>query len=247
MEKIFGIAHFAIPPGAQQAFLDQARHIMATAQADLTGTHAYEWFLAADGLFCTVIEAYDGKAGIAHHGRCVGHLIPELLAQADCTLAMLGDVPAKMLQAMGATFGGVDYLGPRFQGRWTEPAPGHAAASPSQHIYAVSHFRIHPGHEDEFRTLAQQCLALVEAKEPDTVGYEWFLDESGTHCTTIDIYRDAAALATHRANVGPVMMRILTLSDCKTELYGALPDAVVQKLGAGLGARFVAPKLQGIL
>lgn len=248
MDKIFGIARFSLEPGQTDAFVARARETMAAALTDLDGTQAYEWFLSPAGDTCIVVEIYDGAPAVAHHGRCVGHTIPPLLEHVGGKqLALLGDVPAEMLERMSGRFGAVENGGKRFLGRLSSPAPGRVGGIGAEMILAVAHFAIRPGNEAAFRDLAGQCHAAVEAREPGTIGYEWFMDESGTRCTTIDIYRDVGALKDHMANAGALMSRILELVDSEVELFGAVPAAMSDRFKEGLGTRFFGPRFQGIL
>ncbi|RJG08277.1 antibiotic biosynthesis monooxygenase [Massilia cavernae] len=247
MDKCFGIARFAIKPGEAPQFMERARECMRAAEVDLAGTQAYEWFVSADASQCVVIEAYDGVEGMAHHSRHVGKTIPALLAHAASEVVLLGDVPDSVVQRMAGKFGGVDFFGPRFQGRLTGPAPGTAAPEAGGKIFAIARFTIEPGKLDEFRSLAAHCMAGVEASEPGTIGYEWFLDRDGRHCVTLDVYRDAAALRAHMANTGPTMEKILRIVKSEVELYGAMPAEMVSQLKGSLGVRFVAPQCQGVL
>jgi len=115
-------------------------------------------------------------------------------------------------------------------------------------IFGIVHMDIAPGKEAEFRAFAEEVFALVDAHEPDTIGYEWFLSPDGGKCLTIDVYRNVAGLGAHMKNAGPTMSRILELlSESDTRLYGAVPPAVRERFKPELGVRYVAPQLQGIM
>lgn len=245
MEKIFCIVEMAIAAGAEDRFRVAAPACMAAARADLTGTSAYEWFLAEDGRHCTVIEIYDGADAIAHHSRTVGATIPPLLDIATFSLEFAGDVPDAVIDRMRARLGDARMNGPRFQGLLTEAATGQISRDAGTMIFAVARFSILPGRHAEFRELAAEAFGLVQANEPGTIGYEWFLD--GDECLTVDIYRDAAALAAHMANAGPTMAKILRIVESDTRIYGALPEAMRGRFKPELGVRYIAPQLQGVM
>lgn len=248
MEKIFGLVHMDVAEGQEALFRERALACAAAAKPDLTGTTAYEWFLAEDGKTCTVIEIYDGPAAVAHHGKMVGQTIPDILEVSKFHIDFVGDVPQPVIDRMRKVLGEVDYLGARFQGKLTGPATGQIGPDAGTMIFAVARWTIKPGKEAEFRRLAQECFALVDATEPDTIGYEWFLSEDGTKCVTVDVYRNVAGLGFHMKNAGPTMQKILDLlSESDTRLYGAVPEAVRAKFKPELGVRYVAPQLTGIL
>lgn len=247
MDKIFGIVRMEIAPGRADDFRTRAAACIEAARKDLAGTTAYEWFLSDDGRECTVIEIYDGAEGVAHHGKMVGHTIAPLLELAKFSIRFAGNVPDAVIERMRARLGTVDYFGPRFQGRLNSPAVGAVGPDAGSMIFAVAQFSIQPGKQDEFRALAAECLAAVEAREPGTLAYEWFLNATGTECLTLDVYRDAEALAAHMANAGPTMAKILQIVKSEVKLYGNVPAAVRSRFQGGLGVEFVAPQLQGVM
>lgn len=247
MEKSYGIVRFQIRPGQSAAFLDCARACMAAARTDLDGTHAYEWFMQEDSEQCLVIEIYDGAAGMANHGRQVGKHIAQLLEHADSDVTLLGRVPDGVAERLAARFPGLGVFGPRFQGLLNEAAPGAVAHDAGGKIFAVAHFEIVPGKLEAFQERARACFAIVARDEPGTLGYEWFISPDGRRCVTLDIYRDAAALAAHMGNAGAVMAQILELVESRVELYGAVPAALLARLQGDLGVRYGAPQCQGIL
>lgn len=246
MGKIYCVVHMDVKPGITD-FRERALACVEAAKADLAGTVAYEWFLAEDGRSCTVIEIYDDADAIATHSRHVGAAVSHVKEAADFSLQFAGDVPDAILTRMRERLGAVSMIGPRFQGRLNEAAVGRVGPNAPAMIFAVARFSIHPGKQAEFRTLAAECFATVASREPNTLGYEWFMNEEGAECLTIDVYRDAAALAAHMANVGPIMSRILAIVDSQTSVYGAVPENLRAKFKPGLAAQYVAPQVGGVM
>src|ERR1700677_904234 len=108
MDKIFGIARFAIRPSEGADCRKKAMECLAAARADLAGTGAYEWFMSENDSHCTVIEIYDGMDGMGRHIRQVGKIIPQLLAHATSEVTLLGDIDDAVLSRLAklnATFG----------------------------------------------------------------------------------------------------------------------------------------------
>jgi len=246
-EKIYGIARFTFAPANAEAFRALAQACMEAAKQDLTGTQAYEWFLAPDAHECTVIEIYDGVQGLAHHGRAVGKVIPELLALTSLSMDFAGDMPPEVLAKYRQRFPKVDYSGTRMFGKCRAPASAIPSTEPCQKIFAVTRFSVHPGQEVLFHELAQDAFNLVDATEPATPGYEWFINESGTECLTLDIYDNAEALTAHLRNANEKMTKVLDLVTSKVELFGAVPPAMLKRFRPELGVTYIAPQFQGIL
>jgi quinol monooxygenase YgiN len=247
MGKIFGIVHMDIKAGQEAAFREAAVQTIEAAKADLTGTVAYEWFLAEDGRSCTVLEIYDDMAAIAIHSRLVGKMLAPVKEAAVFSLEFAGDPPPDFVEGIRQRLGAAEVFGPLFQGRLQAPAAGIVGPHAGTMIFAVARFAIHPGKEAEFRDVAQQCFAAVEAREPGTLGYEWFLSPDGSKCLTIDVYRDQEALATHMANAGPIMARILPLIDSDTRVYGAVSEESRANFKPGLAVQYVAPQIGGVM
>jgi quinol monooxygenase YgiN len=247
VEKIFGIVRLTVKPGEAGKFRETAQLLLEAAKQDLTGTQAYEWFMAPDGHECTVIEIYDGAEALAHHSKIVGKMMPALQALANVEIEFAGDLPAELLEIYRKRLGNVGYAGPRLLGKLHGAAPGIARATPGGKIFALARFSVLPGQEKIFRELAEDCFALVDRTEPGTSGYEWFLNDAGTECLTLDIYDDAAALTAHMTNAGPKMAKILGLVRSDVQIFGAVPSALVAKLKPGLGTRFAGEQFQGIL
>jgi quinol monooxygenase YgiN len=247
MEKIFGLVHMRIAPGARERFRERALACIAAASRDLTGTTAYEWFIAPDGTEAYVIEIYDGPEAVAVHSRMVGTTVLEVTQLAKFELTFAGEVPEALLARMRERLGRAEYFGPRLQGRLQGKAPGVVGESAGSMIFAVARFAVHPGREQEFRTLAREAFALVQANEPGTLAYEWFLNESGTECLTIDAYRDAAALKAHMLNAGPVMDKILKVVKSESRIYGAVPEPMRARFRPEVGVTFGGEQLGGVM
>ncbi len=83
---------------------------------------------------------------------------------------------------------------------------------------AVAKFRIHQGKTDEFRQIVAECVEVVRSRDPGTSAYEWFINEAGTECIVLETYDDAEALLAHTRNVGPLVGRLLQISDCSVDM-----------------------------
>jgi len=244
-EKIFSVARFTINPGNLEAFREKASACMEAIMPDLAGTQAYEWFLQEDGLACSVLEIYDGINALNRHGRQVGRIIPQILTLGALEVDFAGDMTPEMLAQYRKFLPGAQFAGARMFGKCRAPAPGAASANPGQKIVAFTRFSVHPGQEALFRERAQQCFELVDATEPGTSGYEWFINDAGTECLVIDIYDSAEALRAHTSNAEAKMSQVLEVASSQVQIFGAVPPDMVFR--PELGVRYVAPWFQGIL
>ena len=247
MEKIFGIVRMQIAPGATETFRERALACIGAASKDLTGTAAYEWFLAPDGNEALVIEVYDDVEAVALHGRMVGGTVLSVVEVAKFNITFAGDVPDPIIERMRSRLGRAELFGSRFQGRLTHEAAGSKGRDAGSMIFAIARFSIEPGKQEEFNALAREAFSLVEKHEPDTLAYEWFLNAAGTECLTIDVYRNPAALMKHMANAGPAMARVLRIVKSTTQIYGAVPPEVRTKLRPELGVTYGGAQLGGIM
>jgi quinol monooxygenase YgiN len=245
MDKIFGIARFAIRPGEEPDFRKKAMESLAAASADLAGTGAYEWFMGENDSRCTVIEIYDGMDGMGRHIRQVGKIIPQLLAHATSEVTLLGDIDDAVLSRLGklnATFGGR-----RLQGRLTGPAAPSGTLG-ERSIFGIARFRLQAGAAARLKDLASAALSSVVAKEPDTIAYEWFMSDDESQVTVIEIYRDTAALLAHSGNAGSFMKEIMSVTqDRSVQLFGDLTAEARASYTSRPGISYIAPRFQGVL
>ena len=184
---------------------------------------------------------------MAHHGKHVGATIPPLLEDAESDVLMLGDVPEKMVAGMGRVFGKVAYFGPRFQGKLRDAAPARVNPQSGSSIFVIARMHILPGKAEAFRRLAGDIFAVVDAKEPGTIAYDWFINADDSEALVLDIYRDVDALKAHMGNVGAMMGGMRDLISSEVELYGALPADILAMLSKAPGTRYAGAQLQGII
>lgn len=87
--------------------------------------------------------------------------------------------------------------------------------------YAVK-WTIHDGKLDEFKALAAEATALVEANEPNMLGYNWYMDASETHCTLIEQYPNTEHILVHLGNVGETLGKLLEVADIGIDVFGEI-------------------------
>ncbi len=102
-----------------------------------------------------------------------------------------------------------------------------------KNLQITARFQIHHGKLAEFKKTAEECHAIVKAKDKDTIQYDWYFDESQSECVLRETYPDSNALLAHLANIGDLFGKILSLGDFSAEVYGE-PSEELLKATAGL-------------
>jgi len=88
------------------------------------------------------------------------------------------------------------------------------------HIETYAKFKIHPGKMEEFKHRLQTLVKQVRENEPNTLRYDWFLNEDRYEAVAMDCYVDEAAMFAHQKNAGPFHRAILEVSDMSVEFLG---------------------------
>jgi quinol monooxygenase YgiN len=97
---------------------------------------------------------------------------------------------------------------------------------------------IDPGKLDEFKGLACQFTEGLEAAEPGTLGYEWFIAEDGGECYLNEFYADSEAFLAHFAGVGSKIAIMLEISPMIEAVVLGDPSPEAREALSKLGARF---------
>lgn len=100
---------------------------------------------------------------------------------------------------------------------------------------------IKPGKLEEFKQLSAALTAGVEATEPATLGYEWFLDAEGTSCYLVESYGSSADFLLHFGNLGDKLERMLAISPLEEMIVLGEPSDQVKEMLSHLAAQFYRP------
>ena len=102
----------------------------------------------------------------------------------------------------------------------------------------VVEFSIKPGQLDTFKALVEELVQSTR-NEPNTLAYEWFLDEDNSSCHVYERYADSVATMAHLATFGEKFAeRVLKLVDLGAfTVYGS-PNDEVKGVLSGFGATF---------
>ncbi len=98
-------------------------------------------------------------------------------------------------------------------------------------------FAINEGKLDEFKKLVQDMSSVVEANEPDTIDYQFYLDRDETKCIVRETYANSEAALAHNAGIASqtILPKIFSVSRIsRFDVYGN-PSEELRKMLAGFG------------
>ena len=84
-------------------------------------------------------------------------------------------------------------------------------------------FTIYEGKIEEYKKLVQDMSRLVKANEPDTIGYQFYLNSSETKCIVSETYANSEAVFAHSNGVASqtILPKIFNVSRIsRFEVYG---------------------------
>jgi quinol monooxygenase YgiN len=93
-------------------------------------------------------------------------------------------------------------------------------------------FMIDEGKIEEFRKLVRDMSRAVEANEPDTIDYQFYLNREGTKCIVHETYANSEAALTHNNSVvsQTILPKIFLVSKVsRFDAYGN-PSEELQKV-----------------
>lgn len=111
-------------------------------------------------------------------------------------------------------------------------------------LQVSARYQIHDGKVEEFKKIAQECHGIVQAKDTDTLQYNWYFNETQTECVLRETYPDSNALLAHLGNIGDLFGKLIALGDFSAEVYGE-PSQELLQATAGLNIK-VYSFFQGI-
>lgn len=114
----------------------------------------------------------------------------------------------------------------------------HAIVNRSQ-IHIRAEFTIKEGKIDEFKKLVQEMGKAVQVSEPDTIDYQFFLNEGETKCIVHETYASSEAVLAHNTDNASqtILPRIFTvISISRFDVYGN-PSEELRKVLRGFSAQ----------
>ncbi len=99
-------------------------------------------------------------------------------------------------------------------------------------IHFRAEFTIEEGKIDQYKKLVQEMSKAVEANEPDTIGYQFYLNRAETKCIVHETYTNSEAVLAHNSGVASqtILPKIFSVSRIsRFEVYGK-PSEELQKV-----------------
>ena len=98
---------------------------------------------------------------------------------------------------------------------------------------------IEDGKIEEFKKLVQDVCRVVDANEPDTINYQFYLNKTETKCIVNETYASSETALAHNAGVAsqtilPKIFSVARIS--RFEVYGN-PSEELQKVLVSFGAQ----------
>ena len=94
-------------------------------------------------------------------------------------------------------------------------------------IRKVVQVSIYPGKAAEFQAAASKFIQRVESQEPDTLSYEWFLDEDHETCCILESYRDDDPLLYHLENIRDLYEQLFAVCEItRLQVFGKVSEEV---------------------
>ena len=99
-------------------------------------------------------------------------------------------------------------------------------------IHFRAEFTIEEGKIEEYKKLVQDMSNVVEANEPDTISYQFYLNRDKTKCIVSETYANSEAALAHNTGIASqtILPKIFSVSRIsRFEIYGN-PSEELQKV-----------------
>jgi quinol monooxygenase YgiN len=100
-------------------------------------------------------------------------------------------------------------------------------------IHFRAEFTIEEGKIEEYKKLVQDMSRIVEANEPDTIDYQFYLNRAETKCIVHETYANSEAVLAHNNSVAsqtilPKIFNVARIS--RFDVYGSLSEELQKVL-----------------
>ena len=106
-------------------------------------------------------------------------------------------------------------------------------------IHFRAEFIIEEGKIEEYKKLVQEMSKVVEANEPDTIDYEFYLNRAETKCIVHETYTNSEAVLAHNVGLASqtILPKIFSVSRIsRFDVYGN-PSEELQKVLTSFGSQ----------
>ena len=113
--------------------------------------------------------------------------------------------------------------------------------------YIVTDFQlsIKEGKLENFKSIVNTMIEITDVSEPNTLVYEYHINEDGTECHLLETFKESDAFMVHLRNVGHLFDTLFeSATMTRAKIYGS-PSAELQQALAPLGVEYFA-HLNGI-
>ena len=107
--------------------------------------------------------------------------------------------------------------------------------SRNNNIHIRAEVTVEEGKKEEYKKLIRDMIRAVEANEPGTINYQFYLDKPGTECIIWETYENSEALLAHNNGVASqtILPKIHRISKIRRlDVYGN-PTEELQKMLSG--------------
>ena len=108
--------------------------------------------------------------------------------------------------------------------------------------YIVTDFQlsIKEGKLEDFKSIVNNMVGITELNEPNTLVYEYHINEDGTECHLLETFKDSDAFMVHLGNVGHLFDTLFeSATMTRAKIYGS-PSAELKQALDPLGVEYFA-------
>ena len=102
----------------------------------------------------------------------------------------------------------------------------------------IIHQGIDEGQLESFKKRARETTMGVEANEPDTLCFEWYVSDNGTDGYLVETYTDSAAFLLHLSRLREKPRQTPEVGPLLEALVLGYPNAQAREALSGMGAKF---------
>ena len=113
--------------------------------------------------------------------------------------------------------------------------------------YIVTDFQlsIKEGKLENFKSIVNTMIEITDVSEPNTLVYEYYINEDGTECHLLETFKDSEAFMAHLANVGHLFDTLFeSATMVRAKIFGN-PSAELKQALDPLGVEYFS-HLNGI-
>jgi len=110
-------------------------------------------------------------------------------------------------------------------------------------ILTVARFNIQAGKIDEFKRIAESCMAAVREKDKGVLRYDFYFNDDQSECVVVEEYPDGAAVLNHIAIAGPFLGELTKVASAKLQAFGTIPPEL-EPLIARMGVDVYSPYMK---